>query len=92
MSFVTNNKFFWKKIKPFLSNKGSFGSQIKLDKKNEVLQDNDLIPKELNELFKNAASTLNIKKTDSSRQGHQTVLLILQIKLSRNVSFTQVFF
>ena len=62
MSFVTNNKFFWKKIKPFLSNKGSYGSQMKLDKKNEVLQDNDLIAKELNELFKNAASTLNIKK------------------------------
>ena len=31
-------------------------------KKDEVLQDDDLIAKELNKFFKNAVSTLNVKK------------------------------
>ena len=61
-SFVTDNKLFWKTIKPFFSNKGNYGSQIKLVEKDEVLQDDDLIAKELNKFFKNAVSTLNIKK------------------------------
>ena len=44
------------------SNKGNYGSHIKLAEKDEVLQDDDLIAKELNKLFKNAVSTLNIKE------------------------------
>ena len=51
--FVTDNKLFWKTIKPFFSNKGNYGSQIKLVEKDEVLQDDDLIAKELNKFFKN---------------------------------------
>ena len=46
--FVTDNKLFWKTIKPFFSNKVNYGSQIKLAEKDEVLQDDDLIAKELN--------------------------------------------
>ena len=61
-SFVTDNNLFWKTIKPFFSNKGNYGSQIKLIEKDEVLQDDDLIAKDLNKFFKNAVSTLNIKK------------------------------
>ena len=59
--FVTDNKLFWKTIKPFFSNKGNYGSEIKLVEKDEVLKDDDLIAKELNKFFKNAVSTLNIK-------------------------------
>ena len=40
-SFVTDNKLFWKTIKPFFSNKVNYGSQIKLLEKDEVLQDDD---------------------------------------------------
>ena len=61
-SFVTDNKLFWKTIKPFFSNKGNYRSQIKLVEKDEEWQDNDLIAKELNKFFKNVASTLNIKE------------------------------
>ena len=61
-SFITDNKLFWKMIKPFFSNRGNYGSQIKLVEKDEVLQDDDLIAKELNKFFKNAESTLNIKE------------------------------
>ena len=48
-------------IKPFFSSKGYYGSQIKLVEKAEVLQDDDLIAKELNKCFQNALSTLNTK-------------------------------
>ena len=72
-SFVTDNRFFWKTIKPFFSNKGSYGLQIKLAEKDEVLKDDDLIAKELNKFFKNAVSTLNIKEnrfiTNSASDG-----------------------
>ena len=53
-SFVTDNKLFWKTIKPFFSNMGNYRSRIKLVEKDEVLQDDDLIAKELNKFFKNA--------------------------------------
>ena len=36
--FLTDNKLFWKTIKPFFSNKGNYGSSIKLVEKEEVLQ------------------------------------------------------
>ena len=62
LSFVTDNKLFWKTIQPFFLNKVNYGSQIKFVEKDEVLQDDDLIPKELNKFFKNAVSTLNIKE------------------------------
>ena len=61
-SFVTDNKLFWKRFKPLFSNKGNYGSQIKFVEKDEILQDDDLIAKELNKFFKNAVSTLNIKE------------------------------
>ena len=44
------------------SNKENYGSQIKFVEKDEILQDDDLIVKELNKFFKNAVSTLNIKE------------------------------
>ena len=40
---------------------GNYRSRIKLVEKDEVLQDDDLIAKELNKFFKNSVSTLNIK-------------------------------
>ena len=36
--FFTDNKLFWKTIKTFFSNKGNYGSSIKLVEKDEVLQ------------------------------------------------------
>ena len=66
-SFVTDNKLFWKTIKPFFSNKGNYGSQIKLVEKDEVLQDDDLIAKELNKFFKNACVYIKYQR----KQFHQ---------------------
>ena len=60
--FPFDNKLFWKTIKPFFSNKGSSGSNIKLVEKDEILQDDKKIAEELNTFFKDAVSTLDINK------------------------------
>ena len=55
--FFVNDKLFWKMIKPFFSNKGSSGSNTKLVEKDEILQVDKKIAEELNNFFKNTAST-----------------------------------
>ena len=61
-SFVTDNKLFWKTIKPFFSDKGNYGDNIKLVEEEQVLQNDSEIAEQLNEFFKNAVSTLGITK------------------------------
>ena len=51
--FVTENKLFWKTIKPFFSDKGNYGANIKLVEEEEVLQNDSEIAEKLNEFFKN---------------------------------------
>ena len=53
---------FWKTVKPFFSNKGSFGNKIKLVENDEVCHDDSKIAEEMNNFFKNAVSTLDIKE------------------------------
>ena len=52
-SFVTDNKIFWKTVKPFFSGKGNYGANIKLVEEEEVLQNDSEIAEKLNEFFKN---------------------------------------
>ena len=47
-------------IKPFFSDKGNYGANIKLVEEEEVLQNDSEIAEKLNEFFKNAVSTLGI--------------------------------
>ena len=59
-SFVTDNKLFWKTIKPFFSDKANCGANIKLIEEEDVLQNDSEIAEKLNEFFKNTVSTLGI--------------------------------
>ena len=61
-SFVKDNKLFWKTLKPFLSNKGDLGPNIKLVEKNKLRQKDQETANELNTLFKYTVSNLNINK------------------------------
>ena len=61
-SFINDNKLFWKTVKPFFSNKGSFGNKIKLVENEELLQDDNKIAEEMNNFFKNAVSELDMKE------------------------------
>ena len=61
-SFVKDNKLFWKTVKPFFSNKGDLGPNIKLVEKNELIQNDQEIANELNTFFKDTVSNLNINE------------------------------
>ena len=54
------NEAFWKVIKPFFTNKNTFGRNIKLIEKEEILKDDTEIAEELNLFFSNAVKSLNI--------------------------------
>ena len=61
-SFVNDNRLFSKRVKPFFSNKGSSGNKIKLVENDELLQDDKNSAEEMNNFFKNAVLTLDIKE------------------------------
>ena len=64
---VSDNKTFWKVIKPFFTNKSTFGRNIKLLEKEEILKDDTEIAEELNLFFYNAVKYLNIAETLASQ-------------------------
>ena len=49
-------------MKPFFSNKGDFGPNIKLVEKNELIQNEEEIANELNTFFKDNVSNLNMNE------------------------------
>ena len=51
-SFITDNKLFWKMVKPFFSDKENYGANIKLVEEEEVLQNDSKIAAKLNEFFR----------------------------------------
>ena len=61
-SFVNDSKLFWQTVEPFFSNKGIFGNKIKLVENDELLKDDKNIAEEMNNFFKNAVLTLDIKE------------------------------
>ena len=59
-SLVSDNKLFWKTVKPFFSNNGSHRGNIKLVEGDKLLQDDSEVAEELNNFFKEAVSTLDV--------------------------------
>ena len=59
---MSDNKLFWKTVKPFFSNKGSDQGNIKLLEGDESLQDDSEVVEELNNIFKEAVSTLDVNR------------------------------
>jgi len=61
---VTDNKEFWKTIKPFLSDKVTTFSKISLIANNEVISEEPKIASMFSNFFENAVSSLGIKKDE----------------------------
>ena len=59
---VSDNKLFWKSVKPFFSDKGSNSSKITLVEENNVISDEEEIVNIMNNYFINVTKTLNLKK------------------------------
>ena len=80
---MSDNKLFWKTVKPFFSNKGSHRGNIKLVEGDKLLQDDSEVAEELNNFFKEAVSTLDVRcfshtveKAISKYKFHPSILLI----------------
>ena len=59
---VTDNKKFWKTVKPFLSDKGVTIERITLVENDEVLESDERASEVMNDFFTHAVSNLNIAK------------------------------
>ena len=59
---MSDNKLFWKTVKPFFSNGGSHRGNIKLVEGDKLLQDDSEVAEELNNFFKEAVSTLDVNE------------------------------
>ena len=60
---MSDNKLFWKTVKPFFSNNGSQRGNIKLVEGDKLLEDDSEFEEELNNFFKEAVSTLDVNET-----------------------------
>ena len=59
---VSNNKLFWKSVKPFFSDKGSNSSKITLVEENNIVSDEEEIANIMNNYFINVIKALYLKK------------------------------
>ena len=59
---ITDNKKFWKTIKPMFSNKEQTGKKITLVNENEILSTEEEVSKKFNSFFQNAVKSLAIKE------------------------------
>ena len=62
MKQVSDNKLFWKSVKPFFNDKGSNSSKITLVEENNIISDEKEIANIMNNYFINVTKTLNLKK------------------------------
>ena len=63
---ITDNKQFWKTIKPFLSEKIKATSKIKLKDQDKIISNDDKVAEEFSTFFENAVKSLNIKPRNLS--------------------------
>ena len=63
---VTDNKLFWKTIKPFFSDKGPMREKITLIENDEIIGNNKEISKIFNNFFSGIVAYLNIPKYEDS--------------------------
>ena len=55
---MSDNKLFWKTVKPFFCDKGSHRGNTKLVEDDKLPQDDSEVAEELNNFFKEVVSTL----------------------------------
>ena len=61
---VSDNKTFWKTVKPFFTDNGVNHDSILLVEENETISDNDEISEKLNNFFADIMKNLNISQYD----------------------------
>ena len=64
---LNDNRCFWKTVKPFLSNKGSYISKINLKNKDEVISDDSTLAETFSKYFESAVKNLGVSEEINTR-------------------------
>ena len=59
---ITDNKTFWKTVKPFLSNKGCFYKQITIIEDGKIISEDKEVAEKLSNYFEKAVKSLDINE------------------------------
>ena len=59
-SVISDNRKFWKTVKPLFSNKRNYGNKIKVAENEEIVDDDTKVAEELKNFFKTAVTSLDI--------------------------------
>ena len=89
--FVSDNKSFWKTVKPLFSSKGSYNANIKLTDKDEIIQNDEDVAETLNSFFENAVSSLKLNENSLLLITNTKTFRIQLKRLLQNINFTPVF-
>ena len=91
---MTENRTFWKTVKPFLTDKTNKTSRITLIEEERVISQDHLIAKTFNEYFinipiKNVSKIQEYESFDSS-EGHPLQVLLKNIKITQVLSWLKL--
>ena len=67
---VTDNKEFWKTVKPFLSDKVTTFPKISLVEKGEIISNESKVVNSFSNFFENAIRSLGIKENENIQENH----------------------
>ena len=67
---VSDNKKFWKTVKPFLSDKVTTFSKISLVEKGGIISDESKVVNAFSNFFENAIRSLGIKENEHSQENY----------------------
>ena len=88
---MSDNKLFWKTVKPFFSNNGSHRGNIKLVESDELLQHDNEVVEELNNFFKEAISTWDVNE-NSFIINPDSINISDPIERALSINFMQVLY
>ena len=70
---VADNKLFWKNVKPYFSDKGSYSTKITLVEKDKIITDEKPIANIMSEHFVSITKKLSLKPSNSSKNSNSDV-------------------
>ena len=60
--FVSDNKLFWKTVKPVFFTKASYNANIKLTDKDKIIQNDEKVAETLKSFYENSVSSLKLNE------------------------------
>ena len=86
---LNDNKKFWKKIKPFFSDKGLETNNIILKEKNELITNSSTLANLFNNYFINITSTLKLKQSPPKFPSIPNLLIHYRDHMSMSIKKTK---